>query len=174
MSKQTIFIISGEQGAGKTTRLKEVLSLLQRKEVSVAGFIAEGSWENNKRTAFTLVNIQSGESMPLCRNKLNDSWIQLGRFFFDPNAISMAEKWLQEGVSTHADLIAIDEIGLFELNGKVWHSALNKLLKQDKQAVIITVRNRFLERVIKKYNLQKVEIFSVDTAAFIIAEKLLK
>ena len=174
MSKQTIFIISGEQGAGKTTRLKEVLSVLQRKGVSVAGFVAEGSWENKKRNAFTLVNIQSGESIPLCSNKLNDSWIQEGRFFFNPNAISRAEKWLLEGVSAHANYFAIDEIGLFELNGKIWHSAFSKLLKQDDRAIIITVRDRFLERVIEKYNLKKVEIFSVNTAAFIIADKLLK
>lgn len=174
MSKQNIFIISGGQGSGKTTKLKEVLSILQKKGVSVAGFIAEGSWENNKRNAFTLVNIQSGESIPLCSNKLNDSWIQMGRFFFDQNAISKAEKWLLEGVSAHVDCFVIDEIGLFELDGKVWHSAFKKLLKQDNRAIIITVRDRFLERVIKKYNLQKVEIFSVDTAAFIIAEELLE
>ncbi len=172
MASQKVFIISGAQGEGKTTRLKEVVRLLQQKRKSIAGFVAEGSWENNKRSAFTLVNIESGESIPLCGSTAKNNWLKSGRFYFNRDAIAIGEKWLGESSTSQADFIVIDEIGIFELDNKIWHAAFQKLLKQSNCNLIITVRNSIIERIVQKYNLENIEVFSLKIAANEIAEKI--
>jgi len=172
MASQKVFIISGTQGEGKTTHLKEVVRLLQEKRRSIAGFVAEGSWENNKRTAFTLVNIKSGESIPLCGSTAKDGWMKEGRFYFNRDAIAMGEKWLGESISSRSDFVVIDEIGIFELNNKIWHTAFQKLLKQSNCNLIITARNSIIEKIIQKYALENIEVFSLKVTAKEITDKI--
>jgi nucleoside-triphosphatase len=172
MGNQKVFIISGEQGEGKTTRLKEVLTLLQKGGSGIGGFVAEGFWEDNKRTAFTLVNARSGESIPLCSIVAGEFSLQAGRFFFNPDAITKGEKWLMDSEHSGADYVVLDEIGIFELEGKIWHRVFQYLVKHSNCPLIITVRNSALKRLVEKYRLEDVEIFSVDIPAAAIVEKL--
>ena len=172
MASQKVFIITGAQGEGKTTRLKEVLGLLQKNRRTFAGFVAEGTWENNKRTAFTLVNIQSGESVPLCSIVAKDNCLQEGRFYFNRAAIARGEKWLLDCDVSSAEFAVIDEIGIFELDNKIWHTAFQKLLNQSDCHLIITVRKSIIDRIIQKYRLKNVEVFSVKDKAVEIAERI--
>jgi nucleoside-triphosphatase THEP1 len=172
MTSQKVFIISGAQGGGKTTRLKDVLSLLQKKGRSFSGFVAEGSWENNKRIAFTLVNVKTNESVPLCGLSAKVNWQKNGRFYFNPEAIAIGEKWLGKSNTSPVDLIVIDEIGIFELDNKVWHPAFQLLLQQSNCRFIITVREGIVEQIIQKYKLDKVEVFSLKTTAEEIVERI--
>ena len=172
MASQKVFIISGAQGEGKTTRLKEVLNLLQKSDKSFAGFVAVGSWDNNKRTAFNLVNIQSGDSIPLCGITAKENWLKAGRFYFNRDAIAMGEKWLLENKNSQTGFVVIDEIGIFELDNKIWHTAFQKLLKQSNCQLIITVRESILENIIQKYMLENIEVFSLKSTAKEIAERI--
>ena len=172
MANQKVFVISGAQGEGKTTLLKKVLGLLQKNGKSIAGFVAEGTWENDKRTAFTLVNIQSGESVLLCTTVAKDNWVKEGRFYFNREAIVLGEKWLEGSNTFQTNVVVIDEIGIFELNNKIWHPAFQKVLNQSNCQLIITVRKSIVENIIQKYTLENVEVFSVEDTAEEIVEKI--
>ena len=172
MASQKVFIISGTQGEGKTTLLKKVLGLLQKNGKTFAGFVAEGTWENNKRTAFTLVNVQSGESIPFCTATAKDNWLKEGRFYFNRDAIARGEKWLMESTVSQSEYVVIDEIGIFELNNKIWHPAFQNLLKHNNSQLIITVRKSIIDRIIQKYRLKNVEVFSVENTAEEIVERI--
>ena len=52
MDQFPVFIIQGEQGEGKTTRLIEVINLLVSASIPLSGFTAPGKWEENKRSSF--------------------------------------------------------------------------------------------------------------------------
>lgn len=172
MANPNVFIITGKQGEGKTTRLKEVVDLIQKSGKTVVGFVAVGSWKAGKRNAFTILNIQTGESILLCSDSPTKGWQKEGRFFFNPAAIAMGEKWLGECEALQADFAVIDEIGKFELDRKVWHQALQQRLKSSRSKLIITVRERILDQIVSEYALLKPGIFPLKMSASAIVEKL--
>jgi nucleoside-triphosphatase THEP1 len=61
-----ILFITGPQGGGKTTFVKELAALLKKSGFSTGGFIAEGYWENNLRSGFDIVEIGGLNKELLC------------------------------------------------------------------------------------------------------------
>lgn len=157
-AENKVFIITGEQGAGKTNLLNEVVELLRKKGVKMQGFIAKGYWSNGMRSGFDLKNINSGELKVLCTDSVNKSYIKIGRFYFNPETIKYGEEILKVQIKSSSELIVIDEIGLFELQGKLWSSALQDLLINGQNPILITVRINFLEDVISYFNLRNVSL----------------
>jgi len=168
-----VFIISGKQGEGKTSRLIEVVELLRKAGKKPVGFVADGSWKDGLRDSFTIRNIQSGASTPMCRSTRVEGWQKEGRFYFNPQAIDSGNKWLSQ-IETHkADFTVVDEMGIFELDGKIWHPLFQRLLDDAHCPLIITVRESIVEKLIDKYKLSAVEIFKLESPADLIAESLL-
>ncbi|MBN2615160.1 MAG: hypothetical protein JXR71_05650 [Bacteroidales bacterium] len=159
--ENNIFILSGGQGEGKTTRLGELLPLLEESGIRTAGFVAKGSWEGGMRSGFTLADIQGSVEKTLCTTQVTDGWIALGRFYFDPEVILWGEQMLQQGILNRADLFVMDEMGKFELSGNVWHPIFDSLLRNNK-SLLVTVRSDFITQFIEKYTLENVQIFTTD------------
>lgn len=173
MDQKPVFIISGAQGEGKTTLLNEVISILQKKDIYMAGFCAEGSWKNGQRYGFQLIDIVSGEKKICCTSDFEEGFEQLGRFYFDMNTIQWGEELLETGVETSASLFVIDEMGKFELKGKVWHNKFISLLNSQKP-LLVTVRTSLLKQFIDFYGIQNSEVFSMGQDVKEIAEKIIQ
>ncbi len=52
--QQSIFLITGNIQGGKTTYLSELIEVLKKRDLSVGGFLAPGSFASGKRSGFTL------------------------------------------------------------------------------------------------------------------------
>ncbi len=155
-----IYIITGDQGEGKTTMIKHVISELRQAKVKTDGFIAEGTWKDGIRDDFLLVRISNDWQIPLCRSKPKEGYQQLGRFWFNPEAIRAGEEILNSCLVGETEVIVLDEIGIFELEGEVWHDAFVRLLQSDKP-VIISVRRKLKDKVLDKFAIKNYSLLSV-------------
>lgn len=151
-----LFFITGEVGQGKTTLLKNIIDRLHANQFRTAGFIAEGYWNNGLRAGFDLKNITSDETIILCRENPSEGYLQIGRFYFNPEAVEAGERWLFDH-GQPPDITVIDEVGRFEIEGHLWAPALSRLLMQEK-TIILVVRKKFIQTIINKWHLKNVSI----------------
>ena len=172
MNKHPIFIISGAQGEGKTTALIDVIEELWKDRISVAGFIAEGEWQNGLRTRFYIRNVNGTEKMILCQSEEDKAFKKQGRFYFNPEAIQLGAELVR--TKEFKQVVVLDEIGLFEINGHVWAPVFKELISNADTPVVITVRDTFVEQVISAFNITKSEVFHCKTKPELIAKKIQK
>ncbi len=162
-----IFIITGNQGEGKTTLLKKVVNELKNKNISISGFWAEGYFENGERSSFDLVDIKSGNHYKLCERKERGK----AGFIFDEKTVEIGNKLLDDG--TNPCLYVIDEVGKMETDGKIWHDAIKKIIKNN-AGILITVRKQFVEEVVKKFGFKDYKIFTLEDNPVTIASGIEK
>ena len=74
--------------------------------------------------------------------------------------------------------VVIDEIGIFELQKKIWYNSFMKLLNERKILVLTIVREKIIKEVIEKFQLKNVIIFKLgedtNSCAETIMDSLLK
>lgn len=153
MQKSKVFIISGNSGDGKTSLLIKLIENLKSKKLNISGFYAEGKWDNNVRSGFDLLDIKTNKRWELCTINLNDEWIKEGRFYFNPIAIDRGKLIIKKSILQKPYLIIIDEIGPFELQGKIWASSFEKLLKSTSATIIITAKQKLISQIVSKFNI---------------------
>ncbi len=172
MKTSNVFIITGKQGEGKTTKLTEVVRLLKKGKRPLFGFYATGYWENGLRSKFYINDINSGQSFLLCKRPDNLPASGNG-FVFLAETIKKGEQIITEGMKHQNALAIMDEIGRYELEEKVWYSSLNHLIKTN-FPVLITIRENGLAQVIEKFNMASPLIFRLDEESTQIAGQIQK
>jgi len=146
-------VVTGGVQRGKTTYLSGLVRHLHKEHISTAGFLSEGTFSGNQRSAFTLVNVENGEKLDLASVEEKEGWVCFGRFFFNPEALAEGERIIRKGMEQKADLVVLDEVGPFELNGGVWSDILDQLCNAHSIAQIWVVRDRVLKEVMKRWNI---------------------
>ncbi|MFO8020858.1 MAG: nucleoside-triphosphatase [Perlabentimonas sp.] len=156
-----IIIITADKQSGKTTFLKELVALLEKKNQQVWGFFAEGLWnDNGERTGFNLITLPAKSSIPLC-NKTTTQWQPFGSYFFNPKAIEQGTAHLENAPSGVP--IFIDEVGLFELDDQIWANAFSNIISKRDNPIIVTIRRAFLEQSKNKWELNGATIVDATT-----------
>lgn len=160
MHSNQIYIVTGVQGSGKTTYLKKVIAKLKQGEVRMDGFIADGIWKADKRHGFNLISIQNDISLPLCTRESVEDYVKLGHFYFNPVALQLGNEIIARD-KKHVDITIIDEIGIFELEEKLWYESFDQLLKKTSVPVLISVREKIVQQVIEKFRIKRVKVIQV-------------
>ena len=87
--------------------------------------------------------------------------------FHGKNALLTSEKVDQ-------DLVVIDEIGRFELNGEIWAESVDRLRSLVDFPMIWVVRKSLLEAVLRRWNVKNSFVFEVrKDRPSLIAEKII-
>jgi len=159
MPKQ-IFILSGAQGEGKTTRCLEIVNQLKSQNESIGGIVALGFWENNNRSGFELMDVQSTRKIPLAYREAKEGWVKIKSIYFNPEAIEKGETILRAAVQEN-DWIVIDEIGKLDLSGNLWGPIFSELIKIPNKIWILCVRDIFVEEVIQHWQLEKAKVLQL-------------
>lgn len=157
-----IYIITGKQGSGKSTLIREVVSGLRKKGITVGGILAEGTWHNNQRDRFELVNIRTNERINYLQRQPRAGWERIRHFYLNPEGQKFGEQALTTDRLKDAGLIVIDEIGPFELRGKGWALAIQKIFGKLNIPVLISVRESLVDEIIDKWHLNVDRIFKAD------------
>ena len=160
-----VFIITGGQGQCKTTFLHQVLGLIVGLNVRVQGIIAPGHVRDGRRSGFTLVDLATGEQEELCSVDPDPRCEIHGRFYFRPEGLAFGRRALAPPDPRETDLMVIDEVGRFELQGAVWAEQLDCLFAHPHPPMILTVRRRLLDTVVERWNIRNAVVVDVGAAS---------
>lgn len=160
-----VFIITGEQGQCKTTFLHLVLGLTVALNVRVRGVLAPGHVRDGRRSGFTLVDLATSEHEELCSIDPDPRCELHGRFYFRPEGLAFGRRALAPPDPQKTDLVVIDEVGRFELQGAVWADAIGRLTAQTHPPMVWTVRRRLLDTVIERWDIADPVVVDVRTAS---------
>ena len=171
--KQTIFIITGKISGGKTTFLSELVSRLQVHNLTISGFFAKKNATKKYGQSYDISFNGTGESLPLLSEKQVQGWNKIANFYFNPEALRRGNEVLNVPQILNKDLIVIDEIGIFELDGSIWADAVSRLIEKHVRTMILVVRDSLVEKVIKRWNMKDPVIIDIEKMPVADAEKLI-
>jgi nucleoside-triphosphatase THEP1 len=171
-----VFLLTGPLQGGKTSCLRDILCALDCLGIRYAGFISNGLMENGIRTGFTLEDLSTGTSAPLCGTVPGVGLIRWGRFFFTKSGIEAGCKALSYNGSPYPDLTVVDEVGPFELRGGVWAQKLDEMTFRLPRPLLWVVREALVKEVIEKWQFPDPQVLTIplnaDVAAGVIAKKI--
>lgn len=161
-----VYIIAGEQGEGKTTFLMDILDELQGRGVCMNGIVAPGYFHEGLRSGFSLVDVATGISKELCSEYPSPDSEQHGRYYFQKTGISFGNRailgLLEEG---NTDLLVIDEVGRFELNGALWAGAIDRIMGMHHPPMIWTIRRSFVDAVLRKWPIKRTVVVDIGSSS---------
>ncbi len=150
-----IFIVSGEKESGKTTFLIKILSLLQMDSFVVRGFVALHEVELD---CYQIKDVKTNEVSPLMQRIANFEK-RPHHFKFFSEGVEMGNDCIKELLEQTPDIAIVDEIGGYELRGKLWSSSFTQLVESS-VPLIFSVKEKLLDKVVEKWNIEPSYIFS--------------
>jgi len=160
MTQTQIYVLSAAQGEGKTTRCLEIVNQLKSQGESIGGIVASGFWENNIRSGFDMMDVQSNRKIPFAHREAKEGWIKIKTFYFNPETIKKGEAILRIAFQKN-NWIVLDEIGKLDMHGNLWGTIFSDLIKIQNKNWIICVRDIFVEEVIQHWQLKKVKVLQL-------------
>ncbi|MDO9255113.1 MAG: nucleoside-triphosphatase [Bacteroidales bacterium] len=152
--KSNVIIITGEIGSGKTTLISAISLRLKESGIKTGGILAAAIYEQGNKTGYNILGVSSGSIMLLSQTKEIEGMPRVGKFFFIPEAIDFGVNALSVEKNRDSQIVLIDEIGAWELQGQGWASSLNELIINSNMPLILTVRKSFLDLVIDNWKFQ--------------------
>ena len=152
--KSNVVLITGEIGSGKTTLISGISSRLKASGILTGGIIASAVYENETKTGYKIQDVSTEKEMQLSHINDTEGLARVGRYFFIPEAIDFGRDALSVERNHNAQIVFIDEIGAWELQGQGWASSLNELIINCDMPLIITVRKSFVDLVIENWMFQ--------------------
>lgn len=152
-----VVIISGDKGSGKTTFLVDILSLLQMDGFVVDGFVAIHTIEPD---SYLIKNAATREES-LIMQRVASYKRRPDHFKIFQEGVEKGLLWIEEILEQSPDIAAIDEIGGYELQGKLWSDGFTRLVESD-IPLIFTVKTKYIDEVVKKWNIDPSIIFGSD------------
>ncbi len=149
-----VFIIKGEKGSGKTTLLTKTVECLRAEGLNIGGILAPGYWSENKRAAFDIVDVCSGNSKKLCSVESNSNNVKIGNFYFEQEGLKFGRQALALEKVKSLDVCVVDEIGPLELKGEGWSNSLDEIFSGFKNILVLVVRNELIEEVCRRWSIQ--------------------
>jgi nucleoside-triphosphatase THEP1 len=156
-----ITIISGSAHQGKTTFAMKLVNALKKKNYRVGGFVAPGEFIQNQRSSFHITDLKTGITKPLCsREKGNGD--KTGPFYFYEEGQQFGHQLLEPENLKDCNIVVIDEIGPFELQGMGWANSIRKLLACDNLIQLWVIRKNLVEEVATYFDVNNYHIIDIE------------
>jgi nucleoside-triphosphatase THEP1 len=173
ISDPKVFIITGSVGEGKTTFTKKLIEYFRQNNIKPGGILSERVMTGSKTTGYDLVNIKTGEKETFLRQYEECGSEKIGKFNICPKGLAMGKVVLSSFLLSGNGIVVIDEVGSLELNSKGWAGCFDNLLNRSGNSILITVRDIYVDQVIKKWNLKETVIFNVGETDYLKAGKVI-
>ncbi len=161
-SRKPVFILTGRINQGKTTLTRQIVSKLKEEGISVKGFITLGNTNDNRRNAYSIKNIETGEQTPLCSTHPDRQKPNYGRYYFEEEGIQKGCNLIEQSMSVSTDLIIIDELGPMEINDRGWAPAIEKVVENDVCPQFWVVREKLAKPMMRKWNVGNIILFDME------------
>jgi nucleoside-triphosphatase len=162
--KRNVVLITGEIGSGKTTLISAISARLKASGIVTGGIIASAVYENGTKTGYKIQDVSVNKEMQLSHINDTEGLARVGRYFFIPEAIEFGRDALSVERNRNSQMVLIDEIGAWELQGQGWAGSLNELIINCNMPLIITVRKSFLELVTENWMFQNPLVIEAKNA----------
>jgi nucleoside-triphosphatase THEP1 len=150
-----VILVTGGRHCGKTTLVEKLLGSGVGQGKRIAGILARGLWQDDRRAGFDLVNLTDGSVTPLARRRRHpDPGCRVMFDFFDEGWRAGARA-LNPDVCGKADIVVVDEVGKLEARGEGWASHIHTLLALDGPLLLLICRLDCLPRIREGFGLQK-------------------
>lgn len=158
-----IILITGQVHGGKTSFLIGLIDQLKSREFITGGFLCPGTFDAGVRSEFRLLNIRTGEEVPMASVTETKDWMKYRRFWFNPVAFNHGREWIRECLSREAEIIVLDEVGPMELGGSGWSELLDDLVKAPVPVQLWSVRESLLDEVMERWGIPGEQVIRIDT-----------
>jgi nucleoside-triphosphatase THEP1 len=159
---QKIFILTGEQGGGKTTCLQGLLVNFRERNMAVGGIISPRIIENNETTAYDIIDVATHERESFLRLADIDAQATIGKYRMITQGWEFGCKSLNSANNLNNKIVLIDEVGKLELNNLGWAQSIQELLHTSGNHLLLVVRKPFVESVIQKWNLNPCFVYDIS------------
>lgn len=145
-----VTVITGERGCGKTTLLRKYVDAAALAGRTVGGIASPVVYENGRRLGYDLLDLRRGVRRPLARVVTGPGVVPtVGPFRFEEAALAEGNAAIVAAVEDGLDVVAIDEVGPLEWDGKGWAAVLAHALQSGRagQELIVVVRTSLCEKL---------------------------
>jgi nucleoside-triphosphatase len=156
-----VFILTGRTGGGKTTFLIQMIEILKGAGLSISGFAAVSVPRNETSRSYDLLDVGSGKMLSLASGTAAGDWERSGRFYFNPEGIRAGKRIFKDTQLRKVDLMVVDEIGPFELEGRIWADELFHMLPAPPCSMLLVVRESLIQQVVGHWHLEDVVIIDI-------------
>jgi len=169
-----LFILTGPLHSGKTTLLKNIVQVLENKNMRIDGFLSQAVNKNDDCIGYDLFDLKNKNTYPYMRKTGKCQWIRYGPYFLNPKGLKEAKKIISR--KKDIDIFIVDEVGPLELSGKGLFPELEKLIREPVIPMLIVVQSRILKSFDSLFSLtseHKAKIFDIrvkNASALIIQE----
>ena len=152
--KSNVIIITGEIYDGKSTLMNELAICFKNNKIKAGGIVSPALFENDIKVGYALINIATGESTQLSQTKKEEGMANVGRYYFRNEGIAFGTEALAVANNLNSEIVFIDEIGTWELQGQGWAASINELIIQCEMPLIIAVHKSIVTQVTESWQLQ--------------------
>ena len=160
--RRKVFIITGSRRQGKTTTVERLIDVFSKEKIPVAGIYSPGIIENNETIGYDIIDIVKNEREKFLRQTANETLSKIGRFSIFPQGLKKGSEALKSAAQFNYDIVVIDEVGNLELDDGGWAANIQELSNVLNKHLLLVVRDVFVERVIRKWELKDVFVFNIE------------
>jgi nucleoside-triphosphatase len=153
--KNNVILVTGDTGDGKSTLLGELAMHFKSRDIQTGGIISPVVYDNGVKSGYELLNVATSQKIRLSQTQKDDGLVNVGRFYFFNDGISFGKAALTVENNHHSEIVFIDEIGAWELQGQGWAESLNELILRCDMPVILAVNTKLVDQVIETWQLQE-------------------
>lgn len=175
--RNTVFIITGKRGTGKTTVAREIVGKLRGNGINVSGILQPEFITNGRRAGFYVEDVSNGERMLLCVRTAETMHRTPVLFSFNDEPFVFGKNALSVSKAGDSDIVVIDEVGPMELDDNGWADVISSLRTRLNTPMIWVVREKLIGDIVRKWNVDDYIVFDIhytdaDTIAGRIRERI--
>ncbi|NPA36852.1 MAG: DUF2478 domain-containing protein [Chlorobi bacterium] len=156
-----VFIVSGNVAEGKTTFLGNLATVLKDKGISVGGVYSKRIVANGDTIGYNIVSFTSGKDVQYLQLKDGKVNNEIGRWKVIPGSFGVAKEIFRAELEEEKKVVIIDEAGKLEICGGGWKDEIDSRLKRRGSVLVLSVRKKYVEDVIKTFHIHNPHIIDV-------------
>lgn len=153
-ANKSIFIIAGEKQSGKTNFLLQLLRMFDHTDLTVSGFVSLHQAEDD---SYTIKHTQTYQEVKLMQ-RIADFDHRPQHFEICPEGVKTGMHWIQLLLKHPPHLTVIDEIGVYELSGALWHEGFTQLVNAP-SALVFCTKVKHVKAIVERWDFEPAAIF---------------